>query len=43
MGLSCKPCGKNEGIFRKLDNKLNKEKAMEKKAEAKSGKAGKQE
>lgn len=29
MGLSCKPCGKLQSIFRKLDNELEKA-AMEK-------------
>ena len=30
MGLGCKPCGKLQSIFRKLDNELAKKAAMEK-------------
>lgn len=30
MGLGCKPCGKLQSIFRKLDNELAKKATMEK-------------
>lgn len=38
MGITCKPFGKNKGLFAKLDNSIKREKERLKKSEPKKTK-----